>query len=776
VGEMSFEDLFLVCLVAALVPLLLGSLPRLRVPSVVLEIGAGVLLGPAVLGLIEVDAPVAVLAWLGLAFLLFLAGLEIDVAGLAGPRLWTAVQGYALTIALAFPGAVLLAALGWISSPALLVVALSATSLGLVVPILKDAQQISTPAGQTLVVACTVADLASIAALSVFFGTQGGAAVRSVLLALFAAAVLLVTLSVMGVRRSGRIQAALGRLQQTTAHVRVRLALVLLVGLTALAGRFGLETILGAFLAGVVLGALDRRPRGREQFRGELGAVGFGFLVPVFYVATGLSLDVRGLFSGEGALLQVPVFLLLLLVVRGVPALLYLRASGARTTVAAGLLQATSLPFIVTATQVGLSNGAISAVSAAALVTAGVLSVALFPTAAFALLRPAPPTPSAGEPPNPPRPCPRAKRATTAAEPARSRSVRTPEHKEHRHEQPPGPRACIARRTAAPGGHAVGRGRTTVGRAGTMKAVRYHQYGDESALRHEDAERPFAGPGQVVIRVAATSFNPVDVALRAGYLQEVYPLSFPHVPGFDVAGTVAEVGVGTTGLSVGDTVLGFLPMDQDGAAAEYVVAPAGVLTAAPATIPLTDAAALPSAGLTAWQALHEHLALQAGQRLLVNGAGGAVCGYAVQLAKEAGAPVIAVVGRDSADRVQRYGADQLIDRTRTPVADALNGTVDAVLNLAPVGPEDMAALVQGVRPGGVCVTTVPSGPMGTVGDVDVVSMFVRSDVSQLAGLVSRVDDGRLRVWVDDTLLLGELASVHARSAGGRLHGKVVLVP
>ncbi|MCZ2826914.1 MULTISPECIES: cation:proton antiporter [unclassified Modestobacter] len=390
---MSFENLFLVCLVAALVPLMLGALPRLRVPSVVLEIGAGVVLGPAVLGLVEVDGAVAVLSWLGLAFLLFLAGLEIDVAGLAGPRLWTASAGYALTIALAVLAAVPLAALGWVSSPALLVVALSATSLGLVVPILADAQQIRTPIGQTLVVACTVADLASIAALSVFFGSHGGAAVRSVLLALFAAAVLVVTLSVMGVRRSGRIQAALVRLQPSTAHVRVRLALLLLVGLTALAGQFGLETILGAFLAGVVLGALDRRPRGPEQLRGELGAVGFGFLVPVFYVATGLTLDVRGLFGNEEALLQVPVFLLLLLLVRGVPALLYLRTAGPRTTAAAGLLQATSLPFIVTATQVGLETGAIGAVPAAALVTAGVLSVAIFPTAAFALLRPAPPGP-----------------------------------------------------------------------------------------------------------------------------------------------------------------------------------------------------------------------------------------------------------------------------------------------------------------------------------------------------------------------------------------------
>jgi Kef-type K+ transport system membrane component KefB len=387
-AELSFDNLLLVCLVAAAVPLLLASVPRLRVPSVVLEIGAGVALGPAALGLIEVDVAVAVLSWLGLAFLLFLAGLEIDVAGLAGPRVRIAAQGYAMTIALAVPVAVVLVAVGWISSPTLLVVALSATSLGLVVPILKDAGQIGTPAGQTIVVACTVADLGSIAALSVFFGANGGAAVRAVLLALFAVAVLVLTLSVLGVRRSFRLQAALHRLQPTTAHVRVRLALVLLVGLTALAARFGLETILGAFLAGVVLGALDRHPDGAERLRDELGAIGFGFLVPVFYVTSGLTLDLPGLLADTTALLQVPVFLLALLVVRGVPALLYLSTAGWRTTAAAGLLQATSLPFIVTATQVGLATGALSGVTAAALVSAGVLSVAIFPVAAFGLLRP----------------------------------------------------------------------------------------------------------------------------------------------------------------------------------------------------------------------------------------------------------------------------------------------------------------------------------------------------------------------------------------------------
>ena len=159
-----------------------------------------------------------------------------------------------------------------------------------------------------------------------------------------------------------------------------------------------------------------------------------------------------------------------------------------------------------------------------------------------------------------------------------------------------------------------------------MKAVRYHEYGDASVLRYEDADRPKPSAGEVLIQVAATSFNPVDGAIRAGYLQQVFPIRFPHTPGIDVAGTVAAVGPGVSGFSVGDPVIGFLPMTGNGAAAEFALAPADLLAAAPSSLPLAQAAALPSAALTAWQALFEHADLRAGQRLLINGAGGSVGG------------------------------------------------------------------------------------------------------------------------------------------------------
>ena len=224
-----------------------------------------------------------------------------------------------------------------------------------------------------------------------------------------------------------------------------------------------------------------------------------------------------------------------------------------------------------------------------------------------------------------------------------------------------------------------------------MKAVRYHSYGDSGVLVYEEADRPVAGAGQVVVEVAGAAFNPVDVAIRAGFMQQVFPVAFPHIPNFDVAGVIAEVGEGVSGWSAGDAVLAFLSMAAPGAAAEYVAVSADVLAAAPRTVELADAAALPSSGLTAWQALFEHAGLKAGQNILVNGAGGAVGGYAVQLARQAGATVTATGSARSADRIRSYGADRIIDYTATPLLQAVAGQrFDVVLNLVRSSPQRSA--------------------------------------------------------------------------------------
>jgi NADPH:quinone reductase-like Zn-dependent oxidoreductase len=310
-----------------------------------------------------------------------------------------------------------------------------------------------------------------------------------------------------------------------------------------------------------------------------------------------------------------------------------------------------------------------------------------------------------------------------------------------------------------------------------MKAVRFHEYGDPSVLRYEDVEQPVPGPGQVLVRVAATSFNGVDANIRAGFMQGPIPVKLPHTPGIDVSGTVAALGDGVDAVQVDDQVVGFLPMTDPGAAAEYVVAPAEILTPAPTSVPLADAAALPIAGLTAWQALFDHAKLTAGQRVLINGAGGAVGGYAVQLAKNAGAYVIATASPKSSDRVKADGADEVIDHTATSVTAATD-PVDVVLNLAPIEPAQLAALLDQIRPGGVLVNTTvwmpaPSDEERGIRGID---LYVRSDAQQLSHLVELIDRGELRVEVARRVPLAELPALHADAAAGRLPGgKIVIV-
>jgi NADPH:quinone reductase-like Zn-dependent oxidoreductase len=310
-----------------------------------------------------------------------------------------------------------------------------------------------------------------------------------------------------------------------------------------------------------------------------------------------------------------------------------------------------------------------------------------------------------------------------------------------------------------------------------MKAVRFHSYGDSAVLVYEDADRPVAGPGQVVVKVAGSAFNPVDAAIRAGFLTEVFPVTLPQIPNFDLAGVITEIGDGVSGWSAGDAVVAFLPMNAPGAAAEYATVPADLLSAAPRTVELADAAALPSSALTAWQAVFEFAGLRAGQRILINGAGGAVGGYAVQLAKRAGATVTATASGRSVGRVRSHGADQVIDYTSTPLLTAVAGQrFDVVLNLVRTSPEETAALADLAADGGVFASTTTPGPDDAGRGVRTVQVFVRSDAGQLTELTGLVDAGDLKIDVGQRRPLADLRAVHDEAAAGQLPGKSILLP
>ncbi|MEA2168529.1 MAG: hypothetical protein QOF76_1829 [Solirubrobacteraceae bacterium] len=387
--ELEFTNLLIVVAAGFAAPFALGFAPGLRLPSVVLELVFGIALGPSVLGWVEVDQPVAVMSIIGLAFLLFLAGLEIDFERLRGTTLRVTALGFALSFGVAIGVGLVLQAAGIVKQPVFVAILLSATSLGVLIPVLKDSGHISSTFGQLVVAAGSIADFGAVILLSLLFSREASSTTTKVVLlgALFAV-VVLVGLAVARVEHSIRVRDTLTRLQDTTAQIRVRGAFVLLCGLVALAANLGLEVILGAFLAGALLTLVDRdQMMTHPQFRKKLEAIGFGVFIPVFFVTSGVRYDLDALTSSGSTLARVPIFLAALVVARGVPALLYRGLIPVNRILIAGLMQATSLPFIVAGTAIGVELDLITPGNAAAMIAAGLLSVLIFPALSLALLK-----------------------------------------------------------------------------------------------------------------------------------------------------------------------------------------------------------------------------------------------------------------------------------------------------------------------------------------------------------------------------------------------------
>lgn len=382
----------IVAAIALLVPLAL-KLTHVRVPSIVVEILFGIAIGPQILKWARPDEPVQVLATIGLSFLLLLAGLEVDFDRLRGRVLRLTSVAFGASFALALVAGFVLRADGLVRSPLLVAVILSATSLGVVLPVLKDAGQIDAPFGQVVIAGASIAEITPIVLLSLLFSEHSaGIGSQLALLVTFLVFVAAVGLVIIGAERSRRMSQVLFGLQETTAEIRVRGAFALLLLFAALATKFGLEAILGAFLAGATLKLLDRdQHMTHALFRVKIQAVGFGVFVPFFFISTGMNLDVRSL-QHFSILARVPIFFLALLIVRAVPALCYRPLAQRRAQiVAAGLLQATSLSIPVVAGRIGVNLGLITAGNYAALVTAGLLSVLIFPLLATPKLRPGTP-------------------------------------------------------------------------------------------------------------------------------------------------------------------------------------------------------------------------------------------------------------------------------------------------------------------------------------------------------------------------------------------------
>jgi Kef-type K+ transport system membrane component KefB len=384
----SFNSVLIIAAISVLVPVVLGLLPRLPVPGAVLMVIAGIVVGPSVLGWARIDPPVQILSILGLGMLLFLAGLELDVERLREPLARRAGLAFGLSFGLALLCAIVFWLAGQIRVPVLLAIILVSTSAGLLLPLLKDSGEGETEFGQLIMTAAALAEIVPILLLSLLFSAASKTvADKLVSLAVFLVLLGLIWLAVSRVRRVRGLDQLLDRLEERSGQLRLRAALTLALGCGVLAYRFGFASILGAFAAGLLVRVVETSGHElNEHFLIKLEGIGYGFLVPIFFISTGVAFQLKDLLSHPAALALVPLFLISLLIVRGVPALLYARAVGRRRAVAGGLLQATTLTFPIVAADIGQAAGKLTPATAAALVTAGLLSAALFPVGASRLL------------------------------------------------------------------------------------------------------------------------------------------------------------------------------------------------------------------------------------------------------------------------------------------------------------------------------------------------------------------------------------------------------
>ena len=378
--QQGLVDLAIVSLIAALTPILAGLLSRLRVPQVVILILGGILVGPQVLGWAEPDN-IQLVSNVGLGFLFLLAGYELELGLFREQAGRLAVMSWLVTVVIAIVVTGALAAVGFVHAFVPVAIGLTTTALGTLLPILRDNQMLEGRFGAFIMAAGAVGEFLPIVAVAVFLSTQG--AILGLLSLVLIGGVALLFTFVARLARYERIQRILSEGEHGTSQIRLRWTIVLLFALLVIAADFGLDVVLGAFLAGVVL----RRWAWRDvhALEAKLDAVGYGFFIPVFFVASGMSLDLQSIIKSPARLI---VFFVLFLAVRGLPALLfYRRELPMRGRVQMMLLTATALPLLVALAHIGLESGTMLPENAAALVGAGVLSVIVFPGVAVSLAR-----------------------------------------------------------------------------------------------------------------------------------------------------------------------------------------------------------------------------------------------------------------------------------------------------------------------------------------------------------------------------------------------------
>ena len=384
--SVQFGELLALAVAGFAAPLVARAIPRRLFPVAVIEVLAGIVIGPQVFDLVHPTGGVHVLYLLGFGFLLFLAGQEVDVSRFRGPTFRLTGLSWVVSVAIAFPLALVLVQIPPGSDYRLIALSMTASS-SLIAPILRDAHETSTDFGQLTIMAGSVGEFGALILLTILFSAQPEPTWVQVA---YVFALGAISLAVgFGLRRlwqSGWMRRLLLETDQSTSQLRVRGGFVVLLAFAALAHEFGVDALLGAFVAGVVLNVADSDDRpDQETYRGKLHAIGYGFLVPVFFLVTGIQFDVRSLFARASTLLLLLALLAGIVIVRVLPALIYRGELGTRPAVAAGFLQATTLTFPVVVAELGRSLGLLSPAVSAALVGAALVSVLVFPPVALAL-------------------------------------------------------------------------------------------------------------------------------------------------------------------------------------------------------------------------------------------------------------------------------------------------------------------------------------------------------------------------------------------------------
>jgi Kef-type K+ transport system membrane component KefB len=380
----ELHSLLIIAIVAMLAPLLCEWVPRVRLPLVVMEITLGILVGPQVLGWATAGPTIQVLANFGLALLFFLAGFEIDFPAIRGRPLALAALGWFVSLAACLVVGFGLQHSRLVDSGLIVGAALSTTALGTLMPILRDARELPTRFGAYAVASGAVGEFAPIVLITMALssGEEGHGGSLGLMLAFTAIIVAAVYIALK--YRPPHLVLVLQQKMHTSAQLPVRLAFLVLVSLVIVARNCGLDVILGAMAAGVVV-ALSAPGQYGETLRQKLEGIGFGFFVPIFFVVTGLRYDLQALLSSARALLLLPMFLALFLVVRGLPALLARRDLDVRSRIALGFLCATELPLVIAIVEIGVRSGRLTQEVAASLVGAGMVSVLVFPVVALSL-------------------------------------------------------------------------------------------------------------------------------------------------------------------------------------------------------------------------------------------------------------------------------------------------------------------------------------------------------------------------------------------------------